>query len=117
MTNQQNAASIEEITIATTDERPLVNDSDNNNNNKRKEDRRSEKLLNPNLIPESVRRNLLGLHQKSMLNLCNKSMLGLNEDTTSSVYLSHPVKNNLLKKYSRNQASLYDLKKMSTLKA
>ena len=114
MTNQQNAASIEEITIATTDERPLVNDNDNN---KRNEDRRSEKLLNPNLIPESVRRNLLGLHQKSMLNLCNKSMLGLNEDTTSSVYLSHPVKNNLLKKYSRNQASLYDLKKMSTLKA
>ena len=73
----------------------------------------------------SVRKSLLGLHQKSMLNLLNKSMLGLNEEhgNNNAAVAANPVANcsstlaptnNLLKKYSRNQASLYDLSKTAS---
>jgi hypothetical protein len=87
---------------------------------------KSEQLLDPRLIPMSVRKSLLGLHQKSMLNLLNKSMLGLNEEHGNNTAAGHlaanPVANcsslaptnNLLKKYSRNQASLYDLSKTAS---
>ena len=94
---------------------------------------RKQSLIDPNLIPLSVRKNLIGLHQKSMLNLSHKqSTNAINEEsytrpsstttttattnqTTNSRLSAHyfGTRNNLLKKYSRNQASLYDLTKTS----
>ena len=90
---------------------------------------RKQSLIDPSLIPVSVRKNLIGLHQKSMLNLSHKqSSNAINEESytrppsiitptnqTNSRLSAHyfGTKNNLLKKYSRNQASLYDLTKTS----
>lgn len=90
---------------------------------------RKQSLIDPNLIPYTVRKNLIGLHQKSMLNLSHKlSTPALHDDlvaprhghkhakNTSLNTSNFGPRNNLLKKYTGNQTSMFDLTKASALR-
>lgn len=90
---------------------------------------RKQSLIDPNLIPYTVRKNLIGLHQKSMLNLSLKqSTPALHDDLVaprsgdkqtknpSLTTSNFGPRNNLLKKYTGNQTSMFDLTKASALR-
>lgn len=67
-------------------------------------------LINPNLIPKSVRKSLIDLHRKSILNLAHKSMSGFSGDSSQNgVRRVSCGRNVLLKSYSGNQASNLNL--------